>query len=414
MRYRPAVLGSPLLATVAVAGACRAIAGIDGDLRYGPADAGVDAKTKDAGSDVELPDAAACPAGSPEVLFHVTSAGLGPIFVTDAAVYVEVVRESAKATPLSSSPYSGLVTCPKSGCSERPETVVDSSQAGAKGQWGGATLAQGGVYFSTSSLSPVTSKGDSGSPQDAGSISLLAATTATPTMIRGGLGDPFSLAVAGDTLYWVDDPQWMSFNTVGNWRVFRCTLPSCDDAAPFMTGTSVETYGLYVDSANVYVEVADPASGMATLYACAKDAACGGAPMTALGNLSPPSNTWPTDPLLGGDAFASDGTDVFWGDANDYQIVKVVRGAASPPVLAFLNLSVAGMAVDATYVYWALQATGAIQRTRKDGLWPPTTWQNVVCAAGTISNVAVDGRDVYFETVDGFDATVWRAPLPGP
>lgn len=141
-----------LAVAAALLAACRAIAGINGDLAYAPGvpdaepardarvdvasrgDAGVDARPHDAGPDVRLPDASACPTATPEEVFELPDGGLGPILLSDASVYAEVVYPGSAG--LTNAPYSGLVKCDKPHC-ERPTTVADYSSSRAGVQWGG-------------------------------------------------------------------------------------------------------------------------------------------------------------------------------------------------------------------------------------------------------------------------------------
>ncbi len=397
--------------------ACRAIADIDSDLRFEPgaADGGADAGERDAHATaeagVELPDASACPTATPEVVFRFDG-GLGPMFVTDASVYAEPVYDPPDV-PVTYAPYTGLIACSKTGC-ESPRTVASDETFGRSSAWGSVALSPGAIYATAPSLPPATAKRDGGA-QDAGSIRRVTATAGGQpggaSVVRGGLHDPLWVATAGDTLYWVDDPQWMSDESGGTWTLFRCTLPACSDARPFMNGTAAQTFGLFLDTTNAYVVAADPASGNADMYACALTTSCSSAPAPYLNLLTAPSNAWPFDPLLGGDVFVSDGTSVYWADYGDYEINRLVPGAAAPELLTNVNMSASNVAVDATYVYWTLGASGTVQRTRKDNAWKQST-QNVLCRGGAIGNIAVDGASLFYETTTDYVTTVWRVALP--
>jgi hypothetical protein len=422
-------LGGPL--AVAFVAACRAIAGINGDLTYAPGqpdsgsahrpedsgmhDAGADARTArhvDSGL-VPIPDSS-CPPTTADALF-VVDGGLGPILLSDASVFAEVVYPSY--TPYSSrktnAPYSGLVGCAKEHCT-RPTTIADYGQPDAGVQWGGAAMGPSGLYTSVSSLSPVTSTGDSGAPQDEGSISALGGDGGPPRSVRRGLADPYFMAATGDTLYWIDDPRSMSNGLAGTWRVFRCSLPACSDAQVFMQGTAFETYGIFLDSTNVYVvantasaSIGDPTSD---LYSCSASGAC--APKTVLSQLfSPNANPYPADPLAGGDSLVSDGTTLFISDFTTSQVQKLVNG--QPVSLVDVPTSPGSVAVDATYVYWSVNEDNNIQRTRKDGAWGGS-FQSIVCNPGMVGDIAVDGTGLYFETIAATSTTLWHVPIPPP
>lgn len=269
---------------------------------------------------------------------------------------------------------------------------------------------------SLSSLSPSNADGhESGASQEAGSISYLGDGGLTQPITQR-LANPFLIATTANAIYWLDDPQWMSDQESGAaWRVFRCALP-CATPDLFMQGVASESFGLFLDSANVYVVAQDPgnSNGGSNIYACAQDGGCPGepSPQPFQSELNAPQGgfVWPDDPLLGGDTLASDGTSVFWASQTNTQILKLIRHAPQPLALVNLSLQPTSVAVDVTYVYWSVGA-GTIQRTRKDDAWHGVA-QNVVCSPGQVSNIAVDVTGAYYETVQGNSTTLWRMPLP--
>jgi hypothetical protein len=382
-------------------------------------DAGVDAlqhdATLDVGSrqdappDVQLPDENVCPDAGLEPLF-VFDGGLGPILLSDAGAFVEIVNPNASgAAP---APYIGLMACAKKGCDQTP-TTLDSFGADAAVQWGGAAVGAGGVYYSTSPLS--NDFESDAAPPDAGAIWEEPLSGGSSVAIHGGLGAPFFVAVTPSTAYWVDDPA--TLEDLAGWSLFRCSLPHCAEPELVMTGgaSSGSTYALFLDSTHAYV-IANDSAFVTHLYACPLDGGCGDAsPPSVLDMLSGPSEeTYPADPLWGGDTFVSDGQSIFWMNPSQRALIRVSPVTSATTTLINFTLPPVDLALDTTYLYWALETNSFVQRTRKDGAWG-AAWQNVVCGAPDgITNIAIDGTGVYFETVNANVGvtTLWRASLP--
>jgi hypothetical protein len=314
-------------ACVALVVACRAIAGIDGDLSYAPSkpdaarrDAGVDATVRDAAEDVERRrDAggdgarrgdAATDAGHQDVRrdagtdapvdvrSDARDAGRSDDAHGDAGDAADVELPDASACPVALGEVvfsfdGGLGTILVSDASVYVEVVNPANNGSGYNDYESAPYS-GLVACPKSGCASPTTLFDYSSPsapvqwggaglgpagvyfsrssvnvftdggREAGSISVEPFDGGPSTEIIGRLGAPFLVAVSGGTLYWVDDPNTLTTLPDGGlWRVFRCGLPGCAAPEVLMAGG-----GQSIDTA--YTLFVDPGRAYLTAYGSAQ------------------------------------------------------------------------------------------------------------------------------------------------
>ena len=338
-------------------------------------------ETPDAGPEAEAP--------------MVDAAGASDANDTDAATGC-VVSEASDAAP---DPYclgagqspvdltSSALHCGRCGHSCRGTTCTNGLCASerihvAGTPYVGMVTASHAYYTSGPDVQRVSLQG--------GNVDVVARTGVTGWFVQ-------TFAASGDELY----VQTSNSNVFDLGRV--ASLASGDAGIVSLFAAAGSATGLAADTGNLYV----------VQYANVLSLPKTGAPSLGLVQQSPSS-----DSVVGP---VSRDEILYWA------VVQGPRDGSTPDQLLYARLkdgtivkradhigSAAGLAVDATHIYWADTATASIMRVERQGTSPPTVVARWPGVNRYIKGLSVEGSRVYWAVTDsgqgGADATIYEAP----
>ncbi len=270
---------------------------------------------------------------------------------------------------------------------------------------------------------------DGGRAGDAGEVVIVAANAGST---------PWALALDSDNVYWTNKAQPGS--------VMMCPVTGCPAGAVTIASNQGDPTSIVVRGDSVYWT----ASGDGTVMTKPIRGSDAGAHVLASLRESPGSlavvsatqlfwteptrvarcelsgNRCATDPLTGGNegsptGLVSDGTDLFWGQNSQGGGIRTcpVSGCVPDPVtLASTQNAPSYVAVDATSVYWTNRVDdGSVMAAPKTGIGSGTA-TTLASGQPQPAGIYVDGAHVYWTTLgtqkNGFkDGTVMRADKSG-
>ncbi|HEX8790222.1 MAG TPA: hypothetical protein VF765_04670 [Polyangiaceae bacterium] len=235
---------------------------------------------------------------------------------------------------------------------------------------------------------------------DAGPVTPTTATGESVVTIASGQPTPYYLAINQAGVYWLGNTVMMApldggapttLSGVGNGgiaadsaNVYFVGFPDVfevplDGGPGGSLGTGVTNDSITVGASAVFGTYGN--SGGMTLVAVPLD----GSGTRTLAQTSAPSNCY---------GLASDSESVYWSNfAGSAPIMRTPIDGGPSTVLAMGSI-VFGVAVDATYVYWAETGSGNIWRVRKCG-GPATTVATGITGA---NQIALDDKNLYVTT----------------
>jgi hypothetical protein len=189
---------------------------------------------------------------------------------------------------------------------------------------------------------------------------------------------PGAIALDATNVYWV-------YNTGGTAQFRKLAKSAATGTAPTVLGSTQGTlYSLAIDGTNLY---------FASNVGIMKLPLAGGTPALLVSGAYQPS--------LG---IAVDGTRIAWSAFNGNAVYIAPLTGGSATVVASGQMQVGGVAMDASYVYWATQ--GVLKRAPRAG---GTATTLATQSSGTYGPVVVDATRAYYAT----DTQVLSVPLAG-
>jgi hypothetical protein len=218
--------------------------------------------------------------------------------------------------------------------------------------------------------------------------------TGLNTSFVSGVSNPYGLAVDASHIYWAD---------IGNGNIGRANLDGSGANQTFVTGASGPS-AVAVDSTYVY-------------WANSTGHTIGRAPLADPNGLGKDQGFVTTGPSSQPGGLAVNATHIYWSDQSASTIGRTPladpNGLQKNTSLVTGVNSAAGVAVDATYLYW-VHGIDRIGRANLDGTLPNTSFISGLTRIPT--GLAVDAAYVYWTNTDSSDANlgaIGRAALSG-
>jgi len=267
---------------------------------------------------------------------------------------------------------SGVASCPTTGCN-MPYNVAwsDAWVSGALG-------------------SPIAYAAQVGS-LDGVNGELHVVDTSGDRAIATGLTYPSWVATSGVRTFVAED----SFSYDDTPAKIDCVGCAGDSPAPWISGFSGATYGLFADASNVYVLADDATLSSVQLVACSVSHPCWSEPRVVLTGL---------DRTITAQQIASDGNSVYVARSVKADVVRVDASGAATSILSMTNAT--ALAWDeATNALWFGTLSGNVGHVNADG----TNLVFVGRGSGSIRALATDATSVYVVTGESGEL-VMKAP----
>ena len=193
-----------------------------------------------------------------------------------------------------------------------------------------------------------------------------------PTQLASGRASPQGLAVVAGNVFWNEQPA-------GGTQVFRCATGGCGGSPTLLAtdqGSGTFTYWLTADATNVYWAdtgkvLKCPATG------------CGTNPTLVAGSPTP-------------FGVAVDATNIYWSTQNGQVFKCPIAGCGgSGTLLVSGQGAIEDIAVDSAYIYWTDSQSGTVAKCAIAGCGNSPT---VIAASQVMpmAGIAVDATSVYW------------------